>query len=108
MRLKLLQDLPKNSRYSILLEPVWAIPGTIVLFYAPLYMKEAGLSDIEIGLINSVNLYFAFIFQLFAGSYVRISWGETNNADLDLLAWSVPMFIWAFSQNFWLFLIAYL
>ncbi|OME83794.1 hypothetical protein BK122_07420 [Paenibacillus pabuli] len=107
-RLKLLQDLPRNPRYSILLEPVWAIPGTIVLFYAPLYMKEAGLSDIEIGLINSVNLYFAFIFQLFAGSITNKLGRKRTTLIFDLIAWSVPMFIWAFSQNFWLFLIAYL
>ncbi|OAX48987.1 MFS transporter [Paenibacillus sp. AD87] len=106
--MKLLQDLPRNSRYSILLEPVWAIPGTIVLFYAPLYMKEAGLSDIEIGLINSVNLYFAFIFQLFAGSITNKLGRKRTTLIFDLIAWSVPMFIWAFSQNFWLFLIAYL
>lgn len=106
--MKLLQDLPRNPRYSILLEPVWAIPGTIVLFYAPLYMKEAGLSDIEIGLINSVNLYFAFIFQLFAGSVTNKLGRKRTTLIFDLIAWSVPMFIWAFSQNFWLFLIAYL
>lgn len=106
--MKLLQDLPRNPRYSILLEPVWAIPGTIVLFYAPLYMKEAGLSDIEIGLINSVNLYFAFIFQLFAGSITNKLGRKRTTLIFDLIAWSVPMFIWAFSQNFWLFLIAYL
>ncbi|MGX1832001.1 MFS transporter [Paenibacillus taichungensis] len=106
--MKLLQDLPRNPRYSILLEPVWAIPGTIVLFYAPLYMKEAGLSDIEIGLINSVNLYFAFVFQLFAGSITNKLGRKRTTLIFDLIAWSVPMFIWAFSQNFWLFLIAYL
>lgn len=106
--MKLLRDLPRNPRYSILLEPVWAIPGTIVLFYAPLYMKEAGLSDIEIGIINSVNLYFAFIFQLFAGSVTNKLGRKRTTLIFDLLAWSVPMFIWAFSQNFWLFLMAYL
>ncbi|RAI87270.1 MFS transporter [Paenibacillus pabuli] len=93
--MKLLQDLPRNPRYSILLEPVWAIPGTIVLFYAPLYMKEAGLSDIEIGLINSVNLYFAFIFQLFAGSITNKLGRKRTTLIFDLIAWSVPMFIWA-------------
>ncbi|KAA8783716.1 MFS family permease [Paenibacillus sp. 4624] len=106
--MKLLRDLPRNPRYSILLEPVWAIPGTIVLFYAPLYMKEAGLSDIEIGMINSVNLYFAFIFQLFAGSVTNKLGRKRTTLIFDLLAWSVPMLIWAFSQNFWLFLVAYL
>jgi MFS family permease len=71
-------------------------------------MKEAGLSDIEIGLINSVNLYFAFIFQLFAGSITNKLGRKRTTLIFDLIAWSVPMFIWAFSQNFWLFLIAYL
>ncbi|ANY68413.1 hypothetical protein BBD42_19510 [Paenibacillus sp. BIHB 4019] len=106
--MKLLADLPKNPRYSIFLEPLWAIPGTIVLFYAPLYMKDAGLSDIEIGLINSINLYFAFVFQLFAGSITNKLGRKRTSLIFDLVAWSVPMFIWAFSQSFWLFMIAYL
>ena len=102
------RELPDNPRYSIWLEPLWAIPGTIVLFYAPLYMKGAGLSDIQIGLINSINLYFAFVFKMFAGA-VTNKWGRKRTSLIfDLVAWSVPMFIWAFSNNFWLFLIAYL
>lgn len=108
MKKKWLDDLPKNPRYSIFLEPLWAIPGTIVLFYAPLYMKEAGLSDIEIGIINSFHLYFAFIFQLFAGAITNKLGRKQTTLFFDLLAWSIPMFIWAFSQSFWLFLIAYL
>ncbi|WP_079409980.1 MFS transporter [Paenibacillus ferrarius] len=102
------RQLPDNPRYSIWLEPLWAIPGTIVLFYAPLYMKGAGLSDIQIGILNSVNLYFSFVFQLFAGA-VTNKWGRKRTTLLfDLISWSIPMFIWAFSNNFWLFLIAYL
>lgn len=72
------RELPDNPRYSIWLEPLWAIPGTIVLFYAPLYMKGAGLSDIQIGLINSINLYFAFVFQMFAGA-VTNKWGGNEH-----------------------------
>ncbi|NOV03603.1 MFS transporter [Paenibacillus planticolens] len=102
------RQLPDNPRYSIWLEPLWAIPGTIVLFYAPLYMKGAGLSDIQIGILNSVNLYFSFVFQMFAGA-VTNKWGRKRTTLLfDLISWSIPMFIWAFSNNFWLFLIAYL
>ncbi|UKS24114.1 MFS transporter [Paenibacillus sp. HWE-109] len=102
------RQLPDNPRYSIWLEPLWAIPGTIVLFYAPLYMKGAGLSDIQIGILNSVNLYFSFMFQMFAGA-VTNKWGRKRTTLLfDLISWSIPMFIWAFSNNFWLFLIAYL
>jgi predicted MFS family arabinose efflux permease len=59
-------------------------------------------------MINSVNLYFAFIFQLFAGSVTNKLGRKRTTLIFDLLAWSVPMLIWAFSQNFWLFLVAYL
>ena len=39
-----LEGLPRNARNSILLEPLWAVFGVVVMYYAPLYMAGVGLT----------------------------------------------------------------
>ncbi|PAZ11642.1 MFS transporter [Streptomyces sp. SA15] len=108
MKFTPMRDLPVNARYCVLLEPMWAVTGTIVLYYATLYMKSVGLSNISIGIIMSANLYAAFVFQLVAGAVTDRFGRRWTTLIFDLTSWVLPMFIWAFSHNFWLFLIAYL
>lgn len=66
LALRSLADLPRNARNSILLEPLWAVFGTVVLYYAPLYLRSVGLSSAEIGLLGSVTLALSFVCQAFA------------------------------------------
>ncbi|GAA1135769.1 MFS family permease [Kitasatospora gansuensis] len=102
----LIADLPPNARHSILWEPLWAVPGTISIYYATLYQKTAGLSTLEIGLIASLGLYLACCAQLLAGTITDRLGRKQTTLIFDLLSWSVPMFIWAFADSFWLFLLA--
>ncbi len=101
-----LSDLPNNTKYCIVLEPMWAIFGTVVLFYAPLYMKATGVNEIQIGIITSVSLYFGAMFHFLAGSITNKFGRKRTTFLFDLLSWSVPMIIWVVAQNFWYFLIA--
>lgn len=39
----------RNARVCTSLFPLWAIPFTFYMFYLSLYLKEAGVSDIQIG-----------------------------------------------------------
>jgi MFS family permease len=103
-----LRDLPVNARSCVLLEPLWAMTGTIVIYYAALYMKSTGMSTLSIGIIMSVNLYAAFFFQLIAGAVIDRLGRRWATLLFDLTAWVLPMLIWAFSNDFWTFLIAYL
>ncbi len=105
--MRLLKDLPNNTRVCIFLEPLWAVFGTIIIFYAPLYMKELGVTEIQIGLIFSVNLYFSAMLQFFAGPITNKLGRKKTSFIFDLISWSIPMLIWAIAQNFWYFLIAY-
>lgn len=101
-----LSDLPASAKYTIITQAVWAIFGKVVLFYAPLYMQKMGLTAVEIGLISTCNLLFSFAWQ-FMASGISNKLGRKRTIFLfDLICWSVPMFIWAFAQNFWFFMAA--
>ncbi|SMB79937.1 MFS transporter [Deinococcus hopiensis] len=101
-----LADLPRNARNSILMEPLWAVFGTIVLYYAPLYLKSVGLSSTEIGLLGSVTLAFSFVFQLLAAPITNRVGRKRTTLIGDLVSWTVPMFLWALATTFPAFLVA--
>lgn len=104
--MRFLSDLPRNTRNCIKVEPLWALFGGMIFFYVPLYMKEIGLSEVEMGVINTVNLLFSFVFHFFAGPITNRLGRKRTTLIFDLISWSIPMFIWAVAQNFWYFLIA--
>ena len=56
-----LEGLPKNARNAILVEPMWALFGVVIMYYAPLYMTGVGLSSAEVGLLGSIMLAFSFV-----------------------------------------------
>lgn len=104
--MKILSDLPRNAKYSIMCEPLWALFGGMIFFYAPLYMKEMGLSEIQMGTINTINLFVSFICHFFAGPVANRLGRKKTTLVFDLISWSIPMFMWAIAQNFWYFLAA--
>lgn len=69
-------------------------------------MNGVGLSSTQIGLIGSVALTFAFVFQMFAATLTNRMGRKRTTLIWDLVAWSVPMVIWSFSHNFATFLVA--
>ncbi|GAA2711615.1 MFS transporter [Actinoplanes palleronii] len=103
-----LSGLHRNARTSILTEPLWAIFGTAALFYLPLFMKDVGLSTVEIGLVISVNLYMAAVIQVLAGVVTNRLGRKRATFLFDVTSWVAPMAIWAISDNFWFFLVGYL
>ena len=106
--LKILSDLPRNTRHSLVVEPLWALFGGVIFYFAPLYMKELGLTEIEMGLINSAGLLFSFLFFILAGPITNKYGRHLTSLVWDILSWSVSMVIWAFAQNFVWFLVAVL
>ena len=101
-----LEGLPRNARNSILLEPLWAVFGVVVMYYAPLYMAGVGLSSTEIGVVGSVALLASFGFQLIAAPITNRFGRKRTTLIGDLLSWTLPMFVWAFANSFTAFLIA--
>ncbi|WP_240741789.1 MFS transporter [Deinococcus sp. KSM4-11] len=101
-----LAGLPRNARSTIITEPLWAVFGTVVLYYAPLYMREVGLSSSEIGWVGSVTLAFSFLFQIMAAPITNRLGRKRTTLLWDLVSWTLPMFVWAVSSSVWAFMVA--
>ena len=105
-RFKALEDLPRNARNSILMEPLWGIFATPLLYYAPLYMSSAGLSSTQIGLLGSLFLALSFVFQALAGPVTNRFGRKRTTLWADLISWTLPMLVWAVAQSFAAFAVA--
>lgn len=98
------RELKGNPKWSICTEPLWFIPYSLFVPFQTLYMRKLGLSSVEIGTTVTVG----FILQMFCaliGGVITDKMGRRKATVIfDTLGWTVPCFIWAFSQNFWWFL----
>lgn len=101
-----LKGLPRNSRICVLVEPLWALFGPATFFYGALYMKELGLSPVEIGLMGSVNLAVSFLFFLVAGPITDKMGRRNASLVFDTIAWPLSMALWSLATGFWWFLAA--
>jgi MFS family permease len=104
--MNLLRDLNRNARVSLTVIPMWSVFWGLVYFYSPLYMKSLGLGEVEIGVVNTVGMVFAFLCFVFASPITNRFGRKRTTLVFDLLSWSVPMLIWAVAGNFWFFLVA--
>jgi MFS family permease len=102
----LFHDLPRNTRNCLVVEPLWALFGGVIFYFAPLYMKELGLDDVEMGLVNSAGLFFAFVFFLLAGPLTNKYGRWWTTLIWDCFSWTVCMILWGLSENFWWFFAA--
>lgn len=103
--MKFLNDIPQNARYALMVQPMWTIWGSTVLYYSPLYMKEIGLTEIQIGIVSTVNIFVSFIFYLLAGPVTNHLGRKKTTFIFDTVAWVIPMLMWAVARDFWCFLI---
>lgn len=101
-----LKNLRGNARGCVLTEPLWGIPYNLYIPYLSVYMRELGLELHEIGLITSIGLVFQIVAALMSGVITDKLGRKRATLIFDILAWSVPTFIWAISQNFYYFLAA--
>ncbi|MDR3086198.1 MAG: MFS transporter [Christensenellaceae bacterium] len=94
-----LLSLRGNPRICVYTEPLWAIPNNLYAPYATLFMFQLGVSDVQIGWILSIGM----VCQAFAallGGVLSDKFGRRPTTFIvDMLAWSLPCLIWAFSQN---------
>ncbi|MFO7633746.1 MAG: MFS transporter [Caldilinea sp.] len=101
-----LRSLTGNPRGCVYTEPLWGIPYNLIAPYASVYMLALGLTDQNIGLVLSVSWGFQVFWALLSGAITDKLGRRRTTLIFDILAWSVPALIWAFSQNIWWFLAA--
>jgi DHA1 family tetracycline resistance protein-like MFS transporter len=95
-----------NAKACLVTEPLWGIPYNLYSTYASVYMLALGCSKIQIGLISSISLALQMVFSLISG-YITDRLGRRRTSIVfDLISWSIPTLLWAFSQNFYFFLVA--
>jgi len=97
-----------NPKIVLFTEPLWGVPFSLFTPFVPIYMA-ALLSpdrvDIEIGLIASVFMLVRAITAIFAGAVTDKLGRKLSTFIFDTLSWTIPCLLWAFSQNFWWFVI---
>ncbi len=99
-------DLRGNARACIYSEPLWGIPYNLYIPFATLYMYELGLHDKQIGLLLTIGMVMQIITCFMAGVLTDKLGRRLTTVVFDIASWSIPCLIWAFSQNFWWFLVA--
>lgn len=95
-----------NPRTLILIEPLWGIPYNLIAPFATLYMYTQGITDVQIGLILSIAMVVQVFFSFFGGIITDKMGRKYTTMMGDFFGWCLACFIWAISNNFWLFLIA--
>lgn len=95
-----------NPRTLIFMEPLWGIPYNLITPFATLYMYAQGITDVQIGLILSVAMFVQVFFSFFGGILTDKLGRKFTTMLGDFFGWSVACFIWAVSDNFWLFFLA--
>jgi len=101
-----LKELEGNPRLCIITEPLWVIPYNLYTPFVSVYMAALFLSDRQIGLVASVFMLFRAIASFFGGAITDKLGRKLTTFIFDMLSWSVPCLLWAFSQNFWWFVVA--
>ena len=101
-----LVGLRGNPRACIYTEPLWGIPFALYGPFAGVFMVALGLSGRQIGIVASVLLFMRAVFSVLGGVLTDKLGRKRATFIFDVLAWSVPCLIWAFSQNFWWFVVA--
>jgi len=95
-----------NPRYALYTEPLWAIPYFLYTPFISVYMAALLLTDQQIGLIASIFMFSRAVTAVFAGAITDKLGRKLSTFIFDTLSWSIPCLLWAFSQNFWWFVIA--
>ena len=103
---RFLKNLKGNAKTCLVLDPLWTIPFNLFAPFATMYMFALGLGDVEIGLLLSIGMVCNFFIAIIGG-VVTDKFGRRKMIIFaDFVAWSIPVLIWAFAQNFWWFLAA--
>ena len=103
---KFWSSISRNSRVCLSLEPLWTLFGPATFFYGPLFMKELGVSELEMGIINSLATAASFVFFILSGPITNKLGRRKTTLFFDFLAWPLAMIFWGMATGFWWFMVA--
>lgn len=94
-----MREMTGNARACIVTEPLWGIPYNLCAAYVSLYMRELGLSALDIGLIGSLYLMVSVVSSVLSGVITDKLGRKRTTFIFDIIIWSIPELLWAFAQN---------
>jgi MFS family permease len=95
-----LLSLRGNPRACVYTEPLWGIPYNLYIPFFTLYMFTLGLTDAQIGFIISMGIFLSMFSSLLGGVLTDKFGRRRTTLWGDIFSWTIPCFIWAFSQDF--------
>ena len=78
----------------------------MVAYFMPLYQKELGLNEVQMGLVNSIAIASGLFFYSLAAPITNKLGRRKTSLFFDLISWSFSMLVWALSRSFAWFVIA--
>lgn len=95
-----------NQRACVYTEPLWGIPFNLYSPFLTVYMYALGVKDVQIGIIMSIGMALQVLAAFFGGILTDRFGRRLTTFIVDLIGWTIPTLLWAFSQNFWWFVAA--
>ncbi|MEA4899146.1 MFS transporter [Bacillota bacterium Meth-B3] len=104
--LRTLFELRGNPRACIYTEPLWGLSMNLCLPYVSVYMLALGMNDVQVGVIASIYMFSQMVFAFLSGVIVDKMGRRLSTLVFDIVSWSLPCLIWAYSEGFWFFAVA--
>ena len=98
--------LSPNGRAIALTEPFWSIPYNMFSVFATLYMLALGLTERQVGMIQTVLILVQIVASLFSGGITELLGRRRTVLFFDLVSWALACAVWAFAGGFAAFLVA--
>jgi MFS family permease len=106
VRVKLMGGLDGNALVCSAIEPLWSVAFGMIFYYLAMYMDALGISEVQMGFINSLGAVLATGISFLAGPITDKLGRKKASLYFDLVSWTAAMIVWSISQNFWFFLAA--
>ena len=78
----------------------------LCLPYASVYMLALGMNDVQVGVIASIYMFSQMVSAFLSGVIVDKMGRRLSTFVFDVISWSLPCLIWAYSEGFWFFAVA--
>ncbi len=98
--------LEGNPKVCLWTEPLWGIPAALYTPYMSVYMAALGLSDLMIGQVIAVGLFFQVLTSLLGGVLTDRLGRRLTTFIFDTFSWSVPVLLWMLADSYEVFIAA--